>query len=266
MQNQHQTLPLFSFAMYPDETRRYVQLDELINSGVSRTFIPTNKAHKRHCVSEQRGRTQSQGLTDEFMCALINWFTQRLSHVDITLVQGLIVDFCYDKLLTEDWKRRYRFSFALRKNSLVGYDSLMKNSPKKTKLRFVLWKFWQRKVCCFFSPLAHSIPTPMGHDLLRSAVVESRFRFSGNRSYSSRQFSSSCISCWKIQTLPTFRFIIHRAELKTFFLSPCIRQPRHSQGGHVIKCKQISWSRLLFSWIHRPAVEMMVERDILYKN
>lgn len=150
MQNQHQTLPLFSFAMYPDETRRYVQLDELINSGVSRTFIPTNKAHKRHCVSEQRGRTQSQGLTDEFMCALINWFTQRLSHVDITLVQGLIVDFCYDKLLTEDWKRRYRFSFALRKNSLVGYDSLMKNSPKKTKLRLSYENFGSEKFAAFF--------------------------------------------------------------------------------------------------------------------
>lgn len=152
MQNQHQTLPLFSFAMYPDETRRYVQLDELINSGVSRTFIPTNKAHKRHCVSEQRGRTQSQGLTDEFMCALINWFTQRLSHVDITLVQGLIVDFCYDKLLTEDWKRRYRFSFALRKNSLVGYDSLMKNSPKKKRNFASSYEnFGSEKFAAFFS-------------------------------------------------------------------------------------------------------------------
>lgn len=46
---------------------------------------------------------KSPGLTDEFMCALINWFTQRLLHVDITLVQGLIVDFYYDKLLMEEW-------------------------------------------------------------------------------------------------------------------------------------------------------------------
>lgn len=67
--------------------------------------VPTIKYKTQHCVRE-RGKlilTQSHGLTDEFMCALINWFTQRLLHVDITLVQGLKVDFYYDKLLMAEW-------------------------------------------------------------------------------------------------------------------------------------------------------------------
>lgn len=119
MQNQHQTfhhLPFFLAAMYSlrDPSLCTFEMSSAIREGEwvfqhrkHPVCRPHHKTENTALRKSEWGKlilsTQSRGLTDEFMCALINWFTQRLSHVDITLVQGLIVDFYYDKLLMEDW-------------------------------------------------------------------------------------------------------------------------------------------------------------------
>ena len=104
MQNQHQTFHHLLFSGCYILLRSILSLYTAVENKKGGR-VPTIKYKTQHCVRE-RGKlilTQSHGLTDEFMCALINWFTQRLLHVDITLVQGLKVDFYYDKLLMAEW-------------------------------------------------------------------------------------------------------------------------------------------------------------------
>lgn len=116
MQNQHQTFhhllflgcyvlqrPMFVYNLIRRENESsYINLFRPHNKTQNTALRKIDRRRKGNSNSFF-GMAQSPGLTDEFMCALINWFTQRLLHVDITLVQGLIVDFYYDKLLMEEW-------------------------------------------------------------------------------------------------------------------------------------------------------------------
>lgn len=196
--------------------------------------------------------TQSQGLTDEFMCALINWFTQRLSNVDITLVQGLIVDFCYDKLLTEDWNPVIDFprSLTVRKNSLVGYDSLMKILQKtETRLMIILatesWSFFS-----FDSDSPHGT-WPLW---LSSLVSDSAAIDHTSRDKLSRAFRVCDGEGKKARTLPTFRF--YYSSCRTFSpLDSC------SRGTH----KAVT-SRNVNKYLEVAFLDFIADRDIFYKN
>lgn len=168
------------------------------------------------------------------MCALINWFTQRLLHVDITLVQGLIVDFYYDKLSMDEWvvtAAEFCIDF-LSKNSLVGYDSFMKKS---------IFESWKSFMIIF------------GSTLLQTPTI--RFSLFISLWFPIRQQSiilpkTACafrVPCYG--RLKNFADFIYNSASKTterklFRLctsDACERFfMKHFQGGHVKKCKQIS--------------------------
>jgi hypothetical protein len=123
---------------------------------------------------------------------------------------------------------RYRF---LRQNSLVGYDSLMEEFSRSES--------WQSFYDNFRARKSFRHPSPLGPD------SPSRFRFCSNRSYFSRQLVHFMFHATRRktqETLPT-SFIIQRVKLH--FSPVHFRRSRavfmkHFQGGHVMKCKQIS--------------------------
>lgn len=174
------------------------------------------------------------------MCALINWFTQRLSHVDITLVQGLIVDFYYDKSLMAEWvvtassAEGSVIDFHFKRHSLVGYDSL-KETFKLTVMRKVCDNFWQQK-----SFLSDSSPSGMTSLSLNSFPIQKRSIIL------LETVLSSCISCFNFRAAGTKIQKLCRLPLRLLFIeqnykyfSAWTASRGLSQGGHVIKCKQI---------------------------
>lgn len=141
----------------------------------------------------------------------------------------------------------YRF-FAPHENSLVGYDSLMKISQfRKTFFSFfsrfsIYDNFWRKKVSRFpwgtksllFSLFHKLTLVPIQQQSI--ILLETVF--------------SLCISCFLLardEKLKNFADFIYNSASKTIrklfacaFHDPRAVYIKHFQGGHVIKCKQIS--------------------------
>lgn len=185
------------------------------------------------------------------MCALINWFTQRLSHVDITLVQGLIVDFYYDKLLMEEWivtAADFGIDFCATQKQSRRLWFIDENFPipNDEKVCFLSHSFM---IIFGAKKVFHSIP--MGQDLSLSLFHElalvsdsAAIDHSSRDSFQLMHFMFHASRRKNSKTLPT-SYLIQRGENweKLFCLCTSDSQAvfmKHFQGGHVMKCKQIS--------------------------
>lgn len=149
--------------------------------------------------------------------------------------------------MTNYWRKtgiRYRFSSlahcAQKQSRRLWF--IDENSPKNRNSSYDNFGNGKLKFFSFDSVSPHGT-WPLW---LSSLVSDSAAIDHTSRDKLSRAFRVCDGEGKKARTLPTFRF--YYSSCRTFF-STRLLQSRHSQGGHVTECKQISWSRL--SWLHR---------------